>query len=59
MRNGNKWNEELLQETLSVCESIWQALKESGPCCGIRFDRKREVPTQPGTALWGCCGARM
>ncbi len=31
---------QVIQNINEIFESIWQSLKDSGPCCGIRFDQK-------------------
>jgi hypothetical protein len=40
MKNGNGRFMQVMREVGGIFENIWQSLKDSGPCCGIRFDKK-------------------
>ena len=40
MKNGNGRFMKVVREVRGIFENIWQSLKDSGPCCGIRFDKK-------------------
>jgi hypothetical protein len=40
MRDRRGWFRNALAEAGNIFEAIWQSLKDSGPCCGIRFDSK-------------------
>jgi hypothetical protein len=56
MKNGNGMFMQVVREVGGIFESIWQSLKDSGPCCGIRFN-KRVVERDP--ILCACYKMRM
>jgi hypothetical protein len=59
MKRHAGWLWSALTEIGSMLKDVWQTIENSGPCCGIRLDRKpcdhaREMPTPSS-----CCGVRM
>jgi hypothetical protein len=59
MKNVNGSVVQVVREVGSIFESIWQAMKDSGPCCGIRFNQKAGLPTQSNPILCSCYKMRM
>jgi hypothetical protein len=59
MKNVNGWMMQAMREAGSIFESIWQSLKDSGPCCGIRFSRATESPMRNDPILCSCYKMRM
>jgi hypothetical protein len=50
---------QVVREFGGIFESIWQSLKDSGPCCGIRFGRTMDSPMRNEPILCSCYKMRM
>jgi hypothetical protein len=59
MKNGNRLLAQVLREVAWIFENIWQTLKESGPCCGIRFSQKMVSQAESNPILCACYKMRM
>jgi hypothetical protein len=59
MKNRNGWYRQVGLEVGGIFASIWQSLKDSGPCCGIRFSQKGVSPVESDPILCACYKMRM
>jgi hypothetical protein len=59
MKDVNGSLMQVLKEVGGIFENIWQSLKDSGPCCGIRFSQKIDSPVQRDPILCACYKMRM
>jgi hypothetical protein len=48
-----------LKEIGSLLKSVWVDFGNSGPCCGIRFDRKETPCSESMPTPSSCCGVRV
>jgi hypothetical protein len=48
-----------LKEIGSLLKSVWIEFENSGPCCGIRFDRKECSCSESMPTASSCCGVRL
>lgn len=56
MKNGNGMLVQVARELGWIMENIWQSLKDSGSCCGIRFD---QTMAEREPVLCACSKMRM
>jgi hypothetical protein len=59
MKDVNGVLVQVLREVGWIFKNIWQSLKESGPCCGIRFGQRMDRPAQSDPILCACYKMRM
>lgn len=59
MKEANGLLMQVRREVRWIFENVWQSLKESGPCCGIRFGNKMGISVESDPILCSCTKMRM
>ena len=55
--NATNSSRAIVKDIAAILKDVWNAVENSGPCCGVRLDRPPRSEDMPTAG--SCCGVRV